>query len=552
MKKLYYLLVAAMALSSAGLSAQCIQNGDFEEDIYNPWKFKHRAQSYTQVGCDIDTNDPGFVNVLPSNVLDQFAAPYGTWVSTGLDPYLAACSPSVSIPRVVMNKYAMKLNVNDGNADVTSMYQYFSGAPFISFNYAFSAQNSHQGDPDHQPFFTARIIDVGSNTIIASFCIKADNTNPIFGTTIEPVNGAEIVYTDWHCETLFIPDEYKEKKLMLEFVVADCGASKDFGTVYLDNVNCEENCQLSKCIENGDFEEDTLDPWDFKHRAQSYTQVGCNMDTTAVGFVGVAPSNIPDQFTAPYGTRVSTGVDPYLAACSPPAYIPRVINNKYAMKLNVNDGNADVTSMSQYFMGAEFITFNFAFSAQNGHQGDPDHQPFFTARIIDPVTGNILTSYCLKADNTDPMFTTTIEPVNGAQILYTDWHCRTLYVPKKYIGNKLLLEFVVADCGASKDFGTVYIDYVNCEKKCSDEDVKSRTMPTKQSLNVYPNPVNDVLTITGAQNIGAFTITDLYGKVLITYENTQKADEVTINVSGLATGVYMLSSDGGTTRIIKN
>lgn len=551
MKKLYFFLVAAMVLSSAGGLAQCIKNGDFEDNTLNPWKFKHRSQSFTQMGCDIDTNQPGFTNVSPSNIPDQFTAPYGTRVSNGLDPYLAACSPSISVPRVILNKYAMKLNINDGFADVTSMYQYFSGADFITFNFAFSAQNSHQGDPDHQPFFTARIIDVASNTIIASYCLKADNTDPIFGITTEPVNGAEILYTDWHCETLFIAKEYKERELMLEFVVTDCGASKDFGTVYLDNINCEEKCEITKCIENGDFEEGTLNPWDFKSRAQSYTQVGCDIDTNDPGFVNVMPSVIPDQFSAPYGTRVSTGLDPFLISCVPPVSVQRVIKNKYAMKLNVNDGNADVTSMYQYFSGAEFISFNYAFSAQNQHQGDPDHQPFFTARIIDVGSGTIITSFCLKADNTDPIFGTTTEPMYGIEILYTDWHCQTLYIKDEYKDRQLLLEFVVADCGASRDFGTVYLDNINCEERCSDKS-EARIMPKKQ-LNAYPNPVNDVLTISGAQNTGVFTITDLYGKELIRVNNTQKTETVIINVSGLASGVYMLGSDGGNTvKIVKN
>ncbi|KOS06157.1 hypothetical protein AM493_09030 [Flavobacterium akiainvivens] len=547
MKKHYIFLVAAL-LSSAGIFAQCIQNGDFEKRTDN-WRFSHRAGSYTQVGCDIDTSPAnGFAPFMASSTPDQFSFPYGTVVSQGLDPFLASCSPSVSVPRTVLNKYAMKLNINDGDADITSMFQPFNGAEFISFNYAFSAMNSHQGDPDHQPFFTARVVDINSGTIVASYCIKADNTNPLFSSTTGPVGG-EIVYTDWQCKTLYIPEEYRRRKLMLEFVVADCGASKDFGTVYLDNVNCREKCREVACIENGNFEPDGLYPWDFKHRAQSYTQVGCDIDTNDPGFATVMPSTIPDQFTAPYGTRVSVGVDPFLASCSPAVAVQRVISGNFAMKLNVNDGNADVTSMSQYFTGVPFISFNFAFSAQNTHQGDPDHQPFFTARVIDVSSNTIVASYCLKADNTNPIFGTTNGPLGG-EFVYTDWHCRTLYIPEEFHERYLLLEFVVADCGASKDFGVVYLDNINCREKC--QDGKAKMMRKIQTFNAYPNPVNNVLTITGAQDTTVFTLTDLYGKTLIRVENTQKANEVTIDVSGLAKGVYLLGTDSGsTTKIIK-
>jgi hypothetical protein len=306
----------------------------------------------------------------------------------------------------------------------------------------------------------------------------------------------------------------------------------------------------AQCVDNGDFE-NGLNPWRFKHRALSYTQAGCNIDTNQPGFVPVLPSATPDMFSAPYGTIVSQGVDPFLFGCFPSVSIPRVYLNRFAIKLNVNDGNADITSMYQYFTGVDYISFNYAFSAQNQHQGDPDHQPFFTARIIEPSSNTILASFCLKADNTNPIFGATTDPSFGLQILYTDWHCETLYVPDAYRGKKLLLEFVVADCGASRDFGTVYIDNVNCKERCRE---RSREMPqTNRQLTAYPNPVTDVLTLTGAESTTVFTITDLYGKELLRIGNTAGADELTIDVSGLATGIYLLHGDGANTiKIVKD
>jgi hypothetical protein len=311
---------------------------------------------------------------------------------------------------------------------------------------------------------------------------------------------------------------------------------------------------LAQCIENGDFEK-VVNPWKFRHRALSYTQVGCGMNTSnAAGFTNFGMSTAPNQFTTPYGTIVSQGVDPYLFACSPSVTVPRVYFNKYAIKLNINDGNADVTTMYQPFVATDFISFNYAFSAQNSHQGDPDHQPFFTARITDP-SGTIITSYCLKADGNDPIFGTTIEPVNGGQILYTGWHCETLYIPEKFRGKELILEFVVADCGASKDFGTVYLDNVNCKKECSHEN--GRMMQpgneTESLLSAYPNPVNNVLNLAGAENTQTFIVTDLFGKELIRVENAQKATDLQMDFSNLATGIYLLYADGtNVQKIVKN
>jgi len=306
----------------------------------------------------------------------------------------------------------------------------------------------------------------------------------------------------------------------------------------------------AQCIQNGNFEK-VVNPWKFKHRAQSYTQVGCNINTSAAaGFASFAMSTVPDQFSAPFGTIVSIGSDPFLASCSPAVNIPRVVLNKFAIKLNINDGNADVTSMYQNFTGGEFISFQYAFSAQNSHQGDPDHQPFFTARITDP-SGNIIASYCLKADSTDPIFGATTGP-GGGEMLYTGWRCQTLYIPRDYKGKQLIMEFVVADCGASRDFGTVYLDNVNCQEACGAQE--ARMMPqTDKLLSAYPNPVNDVLTISGAESTGTFVLFDMFGKQLIRLDNSQKASELTIDVSGLAPGMYLLYSDGANaTKIIKN
>ncbi|RWX00359.1 T9SS type A sorting domain-containing protein [Flavobacterium cerinum] len=80
---------------------------------------------------------------------------------------------------------------------------------------------------------------------------------------------------------------------------------------------------------------------------------------------------------------------------------------------------------------------------------------------------------------------------------------------------------------------------------------------TLTSLSVYPNPANDVVNVTNAENIlvNGITVTDLNGRTV----KSSKFDGVAnaqINISDLASGVYMMtvSSDKGsmTKKIVKN
>ena len=54
------------------------------------------------------------------------------------------------------------------------------------------------------------------------------------------------------------------------------------------------------------------------------------------------------------------------------------------------------------------------------------------------------------------------------------------------------------------------------------------------NLNIYPNPVKDVLTIEG--NYTSVDVFDMFGKLVLSSEYTKN-----INVSTLANGIYMLN-----------
>ena len=76
-------------------------------------------------------------------------------------------------------------------------------------------------------------------------------------------------------------------------------------------------------------------------------------------------------------------------------------------------------------------------------------------------------------------------------------------------------------------------------------------------FSVFPNPVKNVLSITNAPdiNVSAIAITDLNGRI-VKKQSFNNISNITVNVSDLAVGVYMLNitSDKGiaTKKIIKN
>lgn len=67
---------------------------------------------------------------------------------------------------------------------------------------------------------------------------------------------------------------------------------------------------------------------------------------------------------------------------------------------------------------------------------------------------------------------------------------------------------------------------------------------TDESVNIYPNPTDDVLHIYPLPAGADMTIYDLTGKKMIE-EYTSTKENVTINLSSLASGIYILKINGG-------
>ena len=77
------------------------------------------------------------------------------------------------------------------------------------------------------------------------------------------------------------------------------------------------------------------------------------------------------------------------------------------------------------------------------------------------------------------------------------------------------------------------------------------------NFSVSPNPANDFVTISNSENISvnSISMTDLNGRV-VKQNSYSNVSEVQVNISDLASGVYMMNikSDKGsvTKKIIKN
>jgi hypothetical protein len=61
----------------------------------------------------------------------------------------------------------------------------------------------------------------------------------------------------------------------------------------------------------------------------------------------------------------------------------------------------------------------------------------------------------------------------------------------------------------------------------------------ESKLQIYPNPVEDVLTITSSQPVKEIRISDYSGKEVYRYSGNESM--VRLNVSGFPSGLYMIS-----------
>lgn len=70
------------------------------------------------------------------------------------------------------------------------------------------------------------------------------------------------------------------------------------------------------------------------------------------------------------------------------------------------------------------------------------------------------------------------------------------------------------------------------------------------SVNIYPNPADDNLTLTASDVIGAYTLCDLQGRVVLKGEMNQMSGK--LDLANVAPGTYYLSFELGSTVVTKH
>lgn len=98
-----------------------------------------------------------------------------------------------------------------------------------------------------------------------------------------------------------------------------------------------------------------------------------------------------------------------------------------------------------------------------------------------------------------------------------------------------IVQFVI-----TSDLGTVYYDNLYLHKNT----VLSTNDFVKASLKMYPNPSKDILNISSEETIANISIYNMVGQVVSTQIGGNNKES--INVSGLTSGVYILSAQVGT------
>jgi hypothetical protein len=150
------------------------------------------------------------------------------------------------------------------------------------------------------------------------------------------------------------------------------------------------------------------------------------------------------------------------------------------------------------------------------------------------IVSLILTSPGLRAQKLTVRLKTGVENtdmLNTIQKLY-------------FSNNQLVMDFKSGadDTYALPDVQKLYFDAAVF--------VDDHALPGHEKLSVYPNPVGDVITITGIPEAARkLTIYRMDGGLVMSLDVTSSHES--INISSLSTGLYLVNASGFTTKFVK-
>jgi len=97
------------------------------------------------------------------------------------------------------------------------------------------------------------------------------------------------------------------------------------------------------------------------------------------------------------------------------------------------------------------------------------------------------------------------------------------------------------------DTGSVQLDI---QIMCADFPASVAGVTSKGNLSIYPNPTSGMVTIKGATPLRQVSISNVMGQVL--HSSSPERSVTTINIERLSAGVYFISVDGKSYKLIKH
>jgi len=223
--------------SNASLAAPCPDNIGFESGTFLNWS------CFT--GSVKAVNNTNVITVTPSAPTANRHVIYARTNPSAIDPFgLFPINPPDG------SNYAVKLG-NDVNGAEAERISYQINVPAnsvdasITYRYAVVFQ-----DPGHlpyeQPRFSAKLLDVQTNTYLPCASYEYVSTSSLPGFLISPVDDS-VKYKTW--ASVFINlSAYAGKTLVLEFTTADCTKGKHWGYAYVDVGDCNITANVQyKC-----------------------------------------------------------------------------------------------------------------------------------------------------------------------------------------------------------------------------------------------------------------------------------------------------------------
>jgi len=155
-----------------------------------------------------------------------------------------------------------------------------------------------------------------------------------------------------------------------------------------------------------------------------------------------------------------------------------------------------------------------------------------------PGTVNITNSDAIDANNNDPLF---IDVANG------DMHVQSSASPAVNSGtNTLIPTTITTDLDNNQRIFNSTVD-LGCYEFFVSTNYKD--IASVNDIRVYPNPTIESIKIESMSSVNSIKIMDYTGKCVL-FQNVNALKSVTLNVTALPKGLYLISIDNYTTKLV--